>query len=143
MELQNQLKNTTVLLVDGEMFSWYGSRLLYAADYFAGLSRHLSQEQLRAFGVIDENGKPIHDPLKNMKTIEEGAATIIWCVTSPQLDGMGGVYCENCDISPLIEKSTIADRSKQISFGVMPYAVDPETADRLWSLSEKLTNVKF
>lgn len=26
-----------VLLVDGEMFSWYGSRLLRAPDYFAGL----------------------------------------------------------------------------------------------------------
>ena len=27
-------KNTNIKLVDGEMFSWYGSRLLYAVDYF-------------------------------------------------------------------------------------------------------------
>lgn len=28
------LPNAKVILVDGEMFSWYGSRLLYAPDYF-------------------------------------------------------------------------------------------------------------
>ncbi len=36
-ELQMQLPNTLVRLVDGEMFSWYGSRMLYAAEYLAGL----------------------------------------------------------------------------------------------------------
>ncbi len=33
-ELQQQLPDTKILLVDGEMFSWYGSRLLHAASYF-------------------------------------------------------------------------------------------------------------
>lgn len=36
-ELQHQLPNSKVLLVDGELFSWYGSRLLKSADYFNGL----------------------------------------------------------------------------------------------------------
>jgi len=36
-ELQQQLPETTILLVDGEMFSWYGSRLLYAFDYIRKL----------------------------------------------------------------------------------------------------------
>ena len=36
-ELQVQLPDTKVVLVDGEMFSWYGSRLLKAPGYFAGL----------------------------------------------------------------------------------------------------------
>lgn len=36
-ELQPQLPGTKILLVDGEMFSWYGSRLLYAPGYFAKL----------------------------------------------------------------------------------------------------------
>jgi ABC-type Fe3+-hydroxamate transport system substrate-binding protein len=35
--LQQQLPNTRIILADGEMFSWYGSRLLKAADYFAKL----------------------------------------------------------------------------------------------------------
>lgn len=36
-ELQLQLPKTKIILVDGEMFSWYGSRLLYAPQYFTGL----------------------------------------------------------------------------------------------------------
>jgi ABC-type Fe3+-hydroxamate transport system substrate-binding protein len=36
-ELQAHLPQTKILLVDGEMFSWYGSRLLYAFDYFKSL----------------------------------------------------------------------------------------------------------
>lgn len=33
-ELQSLLPEKKILLVDGEMFSWYGSRLRYAAGYF-------------------------------------------------------------------------------------------------------------
>lgn len=36
-ELQPFLPNTKILLVDGEMFSWYGSRLMYAPEYFRSL----------------------------------------------------------------------------------------------------------
>lgn len=35
--LQPFLPSTKIILVDGEMFSWYGSRLVYAADYFDNL----------------------------------------------------------------------------------------------------------
>lgn len=37
-ELQVILPAAKILLVDGEMFSWYGSRLLHAPAYFKGLS---------------------------------------------------------------------------------------------------------
>jgi ABC-type Fe3+-hydroxamate transport system substrate-binding protein len=37
-ELQQCLPNSKIILVDGEMFSWYGSRLLKSAEYFAGLA---------------------------------------------------------------------------------------------------------
>lgn len=36
-ELNEKLSNANVLLVDGEMFSWYGSRLRYAFQYFQTL----------------------------------------------------------------------------------------------------------
>jgi len=36
-ELQIGLPNSKIVLVDGEMFSWYGSRLLSAAEYFKKL----------------------------------------------------------------------------------------------------------
>lgn len=39
--MEKQLPNLTVLLADGEMFSWYGSRLLLATDYFKKLIEHI------------------------------------------------------------------------------------------------------
>jgi ABC-type Fe3+-hydroxamate transport system substrate-binding protein len=36
-ELQHSLPGTKMMLVDGEIFSWYGSRLLHAANYFQKL----------------------------------------------------------------------------------------------------------
>lgn len=41
-ELQPQLPGTKIILVDGEIFSWYGSRLLKAPDYFLQLRRQLT-----------------------------------------------------------------------------------------------------
>src|SRR5258705_5714181 len=43
-ELQPLLPNTKILLVDGEMFSWYGSRLLHAPEYFNQLRRLINFE---------------------------------------------------------------------------------------------------
>jgi ABC-type Fe3+-hydroxamate transport system substrate-binding protein len=40
-ELQPLLPNTKIVLVDGELFSWYGSRLLHAPAYFTGLLNQL------------------------------------------------------------------------------------------------------
>jgi NAD(P)-dependent dehydrogenase (short-subunit alcohol dehydrogenase family) len=119
-----------------------------------GLEKHVSREELRAMGVIDENGKPVLDPARNLKTAEQGAATSVWCATSTQLDGIGGVYCENCDIAPLAAAADGADANGDarferalrqpgsLSLGVMPYAIDPKTAERLWSLSEQLLGLK-
>ena len=40
-ELQNLLPKAKIILVDGEMFSWYGSRMLLAFDYFKELHKKL------------------------------------------------------------------------------------------------------
>lgn len=41
-ELQVLCPNSKILLVDGEMFSWYGSRLLKFSNYIANLRQQLS-----------------------------------------------------------------------------------------------------
>jgi ABC-type Fe3+-hydroxamate transport system substrate-binding protein len=41
-ELQSQIKGATIILVDGEMFSWYGSRLLHSPGYFRELKTQLA-----------------------------------------------------------------------------------------------------
>lgn len=42
-ELQQLLPRATILLVDGEMFSWYGSRMLHAPAYFAQVQEQWKQ----------------------------------------------------------------------------------------------------
>lgn len=113
------------------------------------LSRYLTVEQLQKAGALDANGDPLLDSSKQMKTIAQGAATSVWCATSPRLAGMGGLYCENSDVSPLIVTENkeigtswgavrMAERPTG-ALGVYPYAIDPDAAERLWVLSEKLT----
>lgn len=43
-ELQQLCPSARVLLVDGEVFSWYGSRLLRASDYFKNLHQQITQD---------------------------------------------------------------------------------------------------
>ncbi|MCY1018560.1 oxidoreductase [Pyxidicoccus sp. MSG2] len=69
------------------------------------------------------------------KNTEQGAATSIWCATSPQLEGLGGVYCEGVDIAQAVP----ADFPEQR--GVRPWAMDPDLAERLWTKSEAWTGV--
>jgi hypothetical protein len=42
-ELQPHLPGTKIILADGEMFSWYGSRLLHTPDYFRQLLQKIQQ----------------------------------------------------------------------------------------------------
>ncbi|MFT3706067.1 MAG: oxidoreductase [Archangium sp.] len=72
-----------------------------------------------------------------LKTIEEGAATTVWAATSSQLDGKGGVYCENADVAELVANDPT------IGKGVRAYAIDPAQADLLWTKSEGWTGVRF
>jgi NAD(P)-dependent dehydrogenase (short-subunit alcohol dehydrogenase family) len=102
------------------------------------LIRHMSKEQLEAHNVIDKDGKPIIDPENNKKTPQQGAATSVWCATSPQLEGMGGVYCADCDIA----RALPSDESTELH-GVRPRATDPVAAGRLWQLSEQLTGTRI
>ncbi len=45
-ELKAKLPDTNILLVDGEFFSWYGSRLLKASSYFASLLNQIKSNTL-------------------------------------------------------------------------------------------------
>ncbi len=44
-EFKTLLPNAKVLLVDGEMFSWYGSRLLFAPAYFGELTTSIHHQK--------------------------------------------------------------------------------------------------
>jgi NAD(P)-dependent dehydrogenase (short-subunit alcohol dehydrogenase family) len=97
------------------------------------LQRFLPIEEQRAMGWIDEQGR-VHE---RFKTPSQGAATSVWCATNAQLNDEGGVYCEDCDVAVLVPADD------QGFSGVRPWAVDPALADRLWTLSEEMTGVRF
>jgi hypothetical protein len=106
-----------------------------------GLAKHLSHEALKGLGAISADGTPLIDPAKGLKTVEQGAATQVWCATSPKLAGLGGVYCEDCDIAQLQHaagEGGVAAKAGQGRAGVWPHAVDREAAMRLWSVSEQM-----
>ena len=106
-----------------------------------GLDKHVSDDMLRAGGIIDDSGEAVIRPEHGMKTCEQGAATSVWCAVSPQLDGLGGVYCEDVEIAelaPADQADSIGLSDAHTKRGVMPFAVDPESAERLWKLSETL-----
>ena len=71
-----------------------------------------------------------------MKSIPQGAATSVWAATSADLDGRGGMYLEDCQIA----EPQSADRP---GVGVAGYALDPDTAERLWTTSERLVGREF
>lgn len=109
-----------------------------------GLGTYLKREDMIAAGLLDADGNPVVDPERRLKTPAQGAATGVWCATSPHLDGRGGVYCEDCDIADLLDAQTPLDFfDSGAGRGVMRYAVDPRNAERLWSLSERLSGVRL
>jgi NAD(P)-dependent dehydrogenase (short-subunit alcohol dehydrogenase family) len=73
----------------------------------------------------------------SFKTVEQGAATTIFCATSPLLSDRGGVYCENCDIAEPTDPDDPMARYR----GVNAHAVDRGDAARLWALSAEMTGV--
>jgi len=103
------------------------------------LLRYMTDEDLRPYGIYRVNGViTIPDVTKvpeRFKTVEQGAATTIWAAVSPQLNGKGGVYCEDCDIAAMVPADS------KLNSGVRPWAVDKAAAEALWILSEKLTSV--
>ncbi|MEU6849632.1 SDR family NAD(P)-dependent oxidoreductase [Actinacidiphila alni] len=105
---------------------------LHPGGILTPLQRHLPKAEMVERGWIDEDGNPLNPD--GFKSTEQGAATQVWGATSPQLDGMGGVYLEDCDIA----EPAPADGART---GVRDWATDPEQAARLWALSAELTGV--
>jgi NAD(P)-dependent dehydrogenase (short-subunit alcohol dehydrogenase family) len=71
-------------------------------------------------------------PAELIKSVEQGAATSVLLATTPLLEGIGGRYFADCN-----ETETV-DRRTGTLHGVVRYALDPNNAERLWSLSEAL-----
>jgi NAD(P)-dependent dehydrogenase (short-subunit alcohol dehydrogenase family) len=98
---------------------------LHPGAIMTELGRHLVPEDieyLRSRGGKGGGGL-------QFKTVEAGAATSVFAATAPELEGRGGLYLEDCQVAAVNDAPDARD-------GVKSYAIDPELAERLWSLSE-------
>jgi NAD(P)-dependent dehydrogenase (short-subunit alcohol dehydrogenase family) len=93
------------------------------------LSRHMDADDFAALRAR----RPTTGTMR-MKSTPEGAATSVWAATSTELDGRGGLYCENCEVAEIVDEPGSAT-------GVMAYALDPARADALWYVSERLVGL--
>ncbi len=95
------------------------------------LGRHMSEEQSEALiKRVTES-----DPDFSWKTIPQGAATQSWAATADELEGQGGIYCEDCGVAEVDDESSTS--------GVRSYALDKDSANRLWAMSEEMTGEEF
>ncbi|TCC40579.1 SDR family NAD(P)-dependent oxidoreductase [Kribbella speibonae] len=82
------------------------------------LQRHVDPEMLKGWDRFQ------------WKTTEQGASTSVLLAASPLTQGVTGRYFED-------NNEAVLNTGEEFS-GVAKYALDPESATRLWELSEKL-----
>ena len=94
------------------------------------LARHMNQTDIADLQSRAPSGS------LSFKSVGAGAATSTWAATSPELDDLGGIYLEDCGIAPVTETPDGA-------YGVAPQALDPDSAIRLWTVSEEWVEERF
>ncbi|KAI9441987.1 short-chain dehydrogenase/reductase SDR [Russula earlei] len=128
----------------GKAFGVRSFSLHPGSVYGTDLGRVAPMQLFQQMGTHDANGNIFPEVEKKLKTIPQGAATTIWCATSPQLNNIGGVYCEDAEVAELNTGNIRYQFDEPSTLrGVMPYSMDAENAQRLWKLSEEMTGLNF
>ena len=74
-----------------------------------------------------------------MKSPEQGAATTVWAAISKDWESKGGVYLEDCDVSPPLQAGDVSPLAK----GYNPWAYDEAAAKQLWDISNNLVGLPY
>jgi len=122
-----QSKSANALFAIGANARGVKAFSVHPGAIWTGLGKFMTPEDIAAF----------EKRAQTLKTVEQGAATTVWCAVSRQLDGLGGVYCEDCNVSEAVPADSQEFR------GVRPWATDPVLAERLWTLSEEITGLRL
>ncbi len=108
------------------------SYALHPGGIMTNLGRHMTEQDMEwMMARVKENA----GDGPGLKTIPQGAATTCYTATSDDLAGQGGVYLEDCHIAQVDNESQ--------KDGVRSYALDPDNAERLWQVSEKMVGQSF
>ena len=131
-----QAKSANALFALGADRRWQDKGIrsfsVHPGGIFTPLQRHLPDEEMVALGWKNPDGSVPPAVAAMFKSPEQGASTEVWAATSPKLDGMGGVYCEDCDIAQ------VATEDSQRWEHAREWICDAEKAGRLWEMSEKM-----
>jgi NAD(P)-dependent dehydrogenase (short-subunit alcohol dehydrogenase family) len=121
-----QSKTANVLFAVEAARRWAGDGILVNALHPGGirtnLQRYVSDEDLERMRTAAGGSA-----LPQWKTTEQGAATSVLLAASPLVDGVGGRFFEDCNEAGPNQPGTRT--------GVAAYALDPEAARRLWTVS--------
>ena len=126
---------TANILFSVELEKRWGSGGVHAYAVHPGgiqtdLGRHLTQADIERFTESARTGE------LRFKSIPAGAATSVWAATAAELDGRGGTYLEDCHVAE-------PGSGGLAGGGYADYALDSDSAARLWSLSEELVGERF
>lgn len=92
------------------------------------LPRNFSDEELQGlFETVANARAEAGLPPGELKDIAQAAATSVWALVLADMDKVGGLYLEDCAVSP------INDQPNPFADGVMSYALDTDSAEQLWS----------
>ncbi|MFT8484103.1 MAG: SDR family NAD(P)-dependent oxidoreductase [Gluconobacter cerinus] len=105
------------------------------------LPRHMPAGAIEAMvtGINEQAAKEGKPPFQ-FKTIPEGAATSIWAGIVADADAIGGRYCEDCHVSPIVSDDQPLGLGDE---GVRSYALDLAHAEALWKKSEEMVGESF
>ena len=103
---------------------------LHPGGIMTELGRHLSPEDIKELMARAPSGN------FEWKTVPCGAATSVYAATAPELEGRGGLYLDDCQVSSQRE-------SDDAEVGYEAWAMDPAAAARLWEVSEQTLGVTF
>ena len=109
---------------------------LHPGGIHTNLGRHMSEEDVQnLMARIQKAAEERGEEPQPFKTIPQGAATTCWVATADELEGAGGLYCEDCHVAD--------EDNEDTGGGVRSYAIDRDMADRLWAMSEDMVGQTF
>ncbi len=121
---------TANILFSVELDRRLGDRGVHAYAVHPGmistqLGRYMTQDDVAA--LMERAARSPSGGMPPRKTVEQGAATSVWAATAPELVDRGGTYLADC----------------QVTDEHAPWALDPDSAARLWTLTESLVGQQF
>ncbi len=119
----------------------YGQSKTANALLAIGITHRWSSDGIRANALhpgaiatgLQKHTGGLKTPVEKRKTLSQGASTSVLLAASPLLEGISGLYFEDCNQAQQVTK-----RPTDFTGGYAAYAVDPGYAERLWDLSLRL-----